>query len=148
MTRSDLLTFMRAHPMVAQASVSAAGAPQAAVVGVVVTDKFEIFFDTLDSTRKIWNLRRNSKIAFVIGGLAEDEERTVQYEGVTNEPRGAELEALKDLYFTQFPDGRERQRWPGLVYVLARPTWLRYSDFDKVPPLVVELTGGQLESLA
>ena len=34
-----------------------------------VTDDFEVFFDTLDTTRKVRNLRRNPKIAFVIGGL-------------------------------------------------------------------------------
>jgi len=31
--------------------------------------------------------------------------------------------------------------------VRTRPLWLRYSDFDQVPPLVVELTSGQLEAL-
>jgi len=148
MIRSELLAFMRAHRMVVQASVSGMGAPQAAVVGVVVTDKFEVFFDTLDSTRKIQNLRRNSRIALVIGGLAGGEETTVQYEGIADEPRGTELEALTDLYFEQFPDGRERQRWSGLVYVRARPTWLRYCDFNQVPPIVVELTAAQLERFA
>jgi hypothetical protein len=51
---------------------------------------------------------------------------------------GAELERLKELYFSRFPDGRERQSWPGLVYVLARPTWIRYSDFNRIPPEIVE----------
>ena len=88
MTRWELLTFMRAHRMVVQTSVSTTNAPQAAVVGAVVTDRFEIFFDTLDSTRKVRNLRNNSRIAFVLGGLVDGEERTVQYEGVADEPCG------------------------------------------------------------
>jgi hypothetical protein len=58
------------------------------------------------------------------------------------------LRALKERYLRQFPDGRERQRWPGLVYVRTRPTWLRYSDFAEDPPRIVELTAEQLESLA
>ncbi len=41
MTRADLLQFMRAHRYAVQASVSAAGLPQAALVGIVVTDGFE-----------------------------------------------------------------------------------------------------------
>ena len=148
MTRWELLTFMRAHRMVVQTSVSTMNAPQAAVVGAVVTDRFEIFFDTLDSTRKVRNLRNNSRIAFVIGGLVDGEERTVQYEGVADEPCGAELDSLKALYFKRFPDGPRRQSWPGLVYVRVRPTWLRYSDFNQVPPLVLELSVDQFERLA
>jgi hypothetical protein len=84
------------------------------------------------------NLRRNPRIAFVIGGLTHGDERTVQYEGVADEPVGADLERLKELYFIRFPDGRERQNWPGLVYVRARPTWIRYSDFNRKPPEIVE----------
>jgi len=66
-TRRELLEFMRSHSLVVQTSVSTANAPQAAVVGAVVTDAFEIAFDTLASTRKAANLRFNPRIAFVIG---------------------------------------------------------------------------------
>jgi hypothetical protein len=138
MTRSELLQFLRSHPLAVQTSVSPTVAPQAAVVGVVVTEQFEVFFDTHEATRKIHNLRRNPKIAFVIGGLTKGDERSVQYEGVADEPAGTEFERLKELYFASFPDGRDRQRWPGLVYVRARPTWLRYSDYNRVPPVVLE----------
>jgi hypothetical protein len=138
MTRSELLHFMRGHSLAVQTSVSPEFAPQAAVVGIVVTDDFEVFFDTLDTTRKMHNLRRNPRIAFVIGGLTSGDERTVQYEGVADEPAGAELERLRELYFLQFPDGRARQSWRGLVYVRARPTWIRYSDFNRNAPEIVE----------
>src|SRR5262249_51892534 len=115
-------------------------APQAAVVGFVVTDDFEIVFDTLDTTRKVVNLRQNARCALVIGGIVNGDERTVQYEGTADEPAGLELERLKELYFARFPDGRERQRWPALTYMRVRPRWLRFSDFNQSPPLVVELT--------
>jgi hypothetical protein len=49
------------------------------------------------------------------------------------------------LYFGSFPDGRERQRWPGLVYVRARPTWLRYSDYNRAPPVVLEFGPDDLQ---
>jgi general stress protein 26 len=136
--RDDLLQFMRSHRLAVQASVSASGTPQAAVVGIVVTDDLHIFFDTLDASWKAQNLRRNPKISFVIGGLIDGDERTVQYEGVADEPSGEELERLKELYFSRFPDGRERQSWPGLVYVRVRPTWIRYSDYSRTPPEIVE----------
>lgn len=137
MSSAELLSFMRAHPLAVQASVSANGDAQAAVVGIVVTDDFEVFFDTVDDTRKVANLRRNPRIAFVIGGTAVGDERSVQYEGVTDEPEGGELQRLKDAYFESFPDGRERESWPGITYVRARPTWIRYSDFSQRPPEIV-----------
>jgi general stress protein 26 len=123
--------------MAVQASVSPSGTPQAAVVGIVVTEELHVFFDTLDASRKAQNLRRNSKIAFVIGGPGNGEERTVQYEGLADEPGGEELERLKDSYFSRFPDGRERQRRPGLIYVRVRPAWIRYSDYSRTPPEIV-----------
>jgi len=88
---------MRDHSLAVQTSVSLCGAPQAAVVGIVVTDDFEVFFDTVDRTRKVHNLHRNPKIAFVIGGLTNGDKRTVQYEGVADEPSGAELHRFGDI---------------------------------------------------
>jgi general stress protein 26 len=135
---------MREHPLAVQASVSATGSAQAAVVGIVVTDDFEVFFDTAATSRKVDNLRRNPKIAFVIGGTTSADERTVQYEGVADEPSGAELRGLKELYFESFPDGRERQSWPGITYIRTRPTWIRYTDFDQDPPQSVEFDPAEL----
>jgi hypothetical protein len=142
--RADILEFLRAHSLGVQASVTPASTPQAAVVGFIVTEEFELFFDTVDSTRKAANLRRNSTIAFVIGGFVDGDERTVQYEGVVDEPTGPELERLKERYFARFPDGRTRQRWPGILYLRVRPRWLRYSDFGAAPPDIVEFSFGPL----
>src|SRR5215472_6347844 len=116
MTRDDLLRFLREHRLAAEASVSASSAAQAAVVGFAISDGFEIVFDTLDSTRKVTNMRRNPKVAFVIGGFASGDERTAQYEGLADEPADAELERLAELYYAVYPDGRARRSWPGLIY--------------------------------
>jgi hypothetical protein len=57
------------------------------------------------------------------------------------------LELLKKLYFDVFPDGRERQSWPGLIYVRARPTWIRYSDYNRSPAEIVEFGPEQISRL-
>ena len=138
MTPDELLTFMRSEKYAVQASVSAAGAPQAAVVGIAVTDGFEIVFDTVASSRKAPNLRANPSIAFVIGGTRDGDERTVQYEGTADEPGGEELDRLLAVYYARFPEGPERRAWPGLVYVRVRPAWIRFSNFGANPPEIVE----------
>jgi general stress protein 26 len=140
MLRSDLLQFLRSHRYAVQASVSPEGTPQAAVVGIAVTDAFEIVFDSLESTRKVLNLRHNPQIAFVVGGLIPGDERTAQYEGSVDEPVATELERLQEFYFTRFPDGRERQKLPGITYLRVQPTWIRYSDFGQSPPAIVEFS--------
>ena len=138
MTRDALLEFIRSEKYAVVASVSSSGRAQAAVVGIAVSDRFEIVFDALGSSRKVPNLRANAAAAFVIGGTRDGDERTVQYEGVADEPTGAELERLLDVYYARFPDGRERRSWPDLTYVRVRPIWIRYSDFGAQPPEIVE----------
>jgi general stress protein 26 len=143
-SRSDLLAFMRQQQYAVQASVSASGTPQAAVVGIVVSDRLEVFFDTLASSRKAVNLRHNSAIALTIGSLDDGAQRSVQLEGIADEPLGAELDRLLALYFETFPDGRERQAWPGITYFRVKPTWLRYSNYAADPPQIVELSAADL----
>jgi len=144
MTPRELLAFMRTHRVAVQASVTPAAAPQAAVVGIAITDRFEVVFDTLGSSRKAHNLRANPSIALVMGGLMPGDERLVQYEGVADEPEGADRERLTAEYYAVYPDGRDRLSWPGLTYFRVRPQWIRYSDFGQPTPLIVEFAAGQL----
>ena len=132
---------MRRHRYAVQASVTAEGGPQAAVVGIAISDEALLIFDTLESTRKCQNLRRDPRIAFVIGN---DGEATVQYEGTADEPRGAELERCKALYFERFPDGHEREAWPGITYFRVRPSWIRFSDFAGPSPRIEHFSAADL----
>jgi hypothetical protein len=139
-TRAELLAFLRRHRFCVQASVGPSGGPQAAVVGYAVSDDIEIVFDTLGTTRKMHNLRRERRIALVVGW---DDEQTVQIEGTADEPAGADLDRLKKVYFAAWPDGVARQAWKYITYVRVRPTWARYSDFRQ-NGRIVELNEGEL----
>lgn len=143
MKPADLLQFLRLHRWAVQASSSPDRTPQAALIGFAVTDQLELVFDTVHTTRKAQNLRANPSIALVIGGWGEDA-RTVQLEGIVDEPKGAELDRLKETYFKVFPDGRTRQELPGIIYFRARPSWIRYSDYNQQPPLVIEFSPATL----
>jgi pyridoxine/pyridoxamine 5'-phosphate oxidase len=148
MSRAQLLAFMRRYRVAVQTSVSAFGAPQAAIVGVAIGDDFEVVFDTLQTSRKAQNLRQSPKVALVVGGWSEGEEQTVQYEGIADEPVGSELDRIRELYFAVYPDGRDRlASWPGLIHVRVRPTWLRYSDFGQRPEVILEFSASELAAL-
>jgi pyridoxine/pyridoxamine 5'-phosphate oxidase len=136
--RDELLQFLRAQPWAVEASVGGRGEPQAAVIGVAVTDRLELVFDTLATSRKATNLRANPRIALVLGW---DDGQTVQIEGVADEPVGAEVEAAKETYLRRFPDGHERVGLPDITYFRIVPSWIRYSDFRTTPPTIVVFEG-------
>jgi hypothetical protein len=147
MTRKELLAFMRSERYAVQASVAPHHNIQAAVVGIAVSDDFEIVFDTLTDSRKATNLRANPSIAFVLGSTRDDAERTVQYEGIADTPSGDELRRVQEIYFDVFPDGRDRLHWKGLIHVRVKPLWIRYSNYGPQPPLVLEFDAEALRAL-
>lgn len=150
MMRNELIEFMRANPLVTAATISADGAPEAALVGVAVSDRLELVFDTLDTSRKFQNLQLEPRVAVVFGAAGaflagKHDERSLQYQGLADVPRGEELERVREsIYFKQFPDGRARMSWPQIAYVRVRPTWLRYSDYNMKPARIIELHAGEL----
>jgi hypothetical protein len=145
MTKAQLLERMRAHPYAVQSSISSAGHPQSAVVGVAISNQWEIVFDTLSTSRKCANLRRRPEAAVVLGSLAFGASWSIQIEGVADEPSGADRDRLVALYLSVFPDGVDRQQWPGLTYFRIRPQWLRWSDYGAEPPEILELAAAALD---
>src|ERR1039458_6326760 len=83
------LEFAREQRLAVLSTVSPAGEPQSALMGVAVTPGFEIVFDTVKSSRKYGNLGANSRAAFVIGCSSEI---SIQYEGIAQELSGEELD--------------------------------------------------------
>ncbi len=137
MTETDLYNFIAQCKLGVLSTVAETGTPQSALVGIAVTPNLEIIFDTVKSSRKYPNLRTRSRCSFVIGWAGE---RTVQYEGEARELAGPELERCQEVYFQAWPDGPARLTWPGIVYFVVKPKWIRYSDFDRTPPLIQEFT--------
>jgi hypothetical protein len=137
MENEDLWKFMIGFRYGVVSSIAADGTPQSALVGVAVTPDFEVIFDTLKTTRKYPNLKARPQCSFVIGWGGE---QTVQLEGEAIEPEGEELERCKQAYFAVWPDGPSRLSWPSITHFCVKPSWLRFSDFDQSPPLIVELT--------
>jgi hypothetical protein len=136
MHKSELLDFLRQNKL---AVVSTAGneGPQAAVVGIAVTDAFEIVFDTVSDSRKHAALLRNPRAAITVW----HDETTIQLEGNAH-PMSVDSAADKpyrDVYYAAWPDGIDRLKWPKIAYWRITPLWARYSDFAS-GPLIQEFT--------
>jgi hypothetical protein len=142
MTEGDVYQFLRRFKLGVLSSLGRAGAPQSALVGIAVTPELELVFDTVKSTRKYPNLLADPRCSFVIGWEGEE---TVQYEGYAEELADPALKQYQQLYFSVWPDGHQRLRWPGIVYFRIRPAWIRYSDFRRDPPVIQEFAFPQDE---
>ena len=127
------------HRLGVLGTIGHAGAPQSALMGIATTPQLEIIFDTVKSSRKYPNLIARPACSFVIGGWGAGEQ-TVQYEGEAQELQSPQVERYQETYFKTWPDGPARMSWPGIVYFVVRPVWIRYSDFDHNPPIVQEFT--------
>jgi len=133
LTRDYLRAFIARHRYGVLSSISPDGKPQSALVGIAVSPELEIFFDTVNTSRKVASLRRDPHASFVIGW---ENEQTLQLEGIADEPQGAELARLKSFYFAAWPDGPQRESWKGITYCRVRPRWLRFSSY--VDPQIIE----------
>jgi pyridoxine/pyridoxamine 5'-phosphate oxidase len=133
MTRDQFVAFVRDARQGVVATVDPARHPEAALVGVAVTDGGELVFDAPNATSKIANIREKSRVALVIGW---DDDVSVQVEGDADILSGPDREAHGRVYLAQFPGSRVLDE--GFAVVRVVPGWLRYYDARSEPPVVVE----------
>ena len=135
MTLEEVFDIAKRKRFLVVSTVNESGAPEAALMGFAVTPANEIVFDTLASSRKAVNLARNPQAALVIGW---DDSISLQIEGPARRPVGEDLANAKTAYFHEWPDGRAREAWPDIAYVVVKPKWIRYSNYGAGPPIVEE----------
>jgi pyridoxine/pyridoxamine 5'-phosphate oxidase len=135
MTLEEVFDIAKTKRYLIVSTVNESGAPEAALMGFALTQAKEVVFDTLSTSRKAVNLARNPAAALVIGW---DDSISLQIEGVARRPVGADLASAKDAYFRAWPDGRARENWPNIAYVVVQPKWIRYSNYAAGPPVVEE----------
>jgi pyridoxine/pyridoxamine 5'-phosphate oxidase len=130
MTLEEVFDIAKTNRYLVVSTVNESGAPEAALMGFALTQAKEVVFDTLSTSRKAVNLARNPAAALVIGW---DENVSLQIEGVARRPVGEDLASAKAAYFGQWPDGRARENWANIAYVVVQPKWIRYSNYSGAP---------------
>jgi pyridoxine/pyridoxamine 5'-phosphate oxidase len=135
MTLEEVFDIAKTKRYLVVSTLNESGAPEAALMGFALTQAKEVVFDTLSTSRKAVNLARNPAAALVIGW---DENVSLQIEGVARRPVGNDLASAKAAYFGEWPDGRARENWPNIAYVVVKPKWIRYSNYAAGPPIVEE----------
>ena len=126
----EVFDIVRRKRLAVVSTVHDSGAPEAALVGFALTERDEIVFDTLGSSRKAVNIVRRPAAALVIGW---ENDISVQIEGVARRPQGDDLAYAKAAYFREWPDGRGRENWPDIAYIVVKPRWMRYANYAGAP---------------
>jgi len=138
MDRSELIAFIRADGDAVVSTIGPDGAPQAAYLSITATDRGELVFNARGGSRKIANLRRDPRIAVVVGGA---EKTTLQLQGTAEvlDPGSDEAARAAAAYGEAFPWFRESLTRSEFELVLVRPEWARFGDYREGPPVVVEV---------
>jgi general stress protein 26 len=131
--RAALAAFVREQAAGVIATVSPAGAPEAALVGIAALDGGTLIFDTAVDSRKIAQLRHESRIALVVGTGGDV---SVQIEGVAEIAEGSSRDQYGAAYNAQFPGSRALE--PDFAVVVVRPGWVRVYDASVHPASVAE----------
>ena len=144
--RAELLALMRGEPHGVVASTSDAGAPQAALVGLAVSDAFEIVFDTLGSTRKAANLRARPHVAVVLGSVdAGSQSRCSSRASPTI--RAAPISSAPARLLRALPRRPDAPRVAGHHPRARAVDVAAPSDYRADPPRIVELDAAALAAL-
>ncbi|MGH7241368.1 MAG: pyridoxamine 5'-phosphate oxidase family protein [Candidatus Saccharimonadales bacterium] len=119
--KQQILEILEAHELCVLSTVTAAGLPQAAIVGFSQNANLQLLIGTSNRTRKYANLQQNQAVAVVVGGDAAE----VQYEGTVRELTKQELEEHLQTHFDKLPGTAKYLEDTTQAWFLITPTWLR-----------------------
>ncbi|MBT2518252.1 pyridoxamine 5'-phosphate oxidase family protein [Streptomyces sp. ISL-90] len=136
MEQREMIEYVRRQRSGVISTLGSDGGPQAAFVTIAVTDRGEFVFDAKPDSRKVANLRRDPRIAVVVGGA---DGTTLQCQGVADFPQSEELERCSAAYVEAFPEFAQSLRDGTVVVLQVRLDWARYGDYREQVPAVVEV---------
>ncbi|MBI2195648.1 MAG: pyridoxamine 5'-phosphate oxidase family protein [Candidatus Levybacteria bacterium] len=135
----EVREFFRNHRVGALSTISSEGYPESAVLHYSNNDNpLAFYFSTERSSRKIHNIRLNSKASFVIG-FSEEEFITVQMNGIVKELGDEELTEAKKIHYKKHPDSKQYENDPETVFISFTPSWIKISDYKVSPANIKEI---------
>lgn len=131
---TDALAFLKRHKTGVLATAGHDNIPHASAVHYVADDDFNVYFLTLNNSRKFKALSAHPQVAFVVS--AEEVPQTLQIEGMAkdvslDEELATKKDALLDvLNSNPFFYGPITKLDPAIrAVVWIRPTWIRWADY-------------------
>ena len=142
--KTRIYEFVKEHHLAVISTVNGQALPEASVVGIFVKklehEDFEIHIATYDSSRKAFNIKRNPRVALVIGW---EHGKTVQIEGVAEEITGLdEKDKVKWEEYPHMPTLAKHIKQEHAVMLKITPKWVKYSNLSTEPWEIEELAYG------
>ena len=112
---------------------------EGSVIAFSEAENLEIIFGTYNTNRKYENIKNNPEISLVFG-FSNNPKITVQYEGTAEELSGDEKDFFAKRHVEKNPESEKYLYKTQQRYFKITPKWIRYSDFDKDPHEIFEIT--------
>jgi len=135
--KQTILSFIKKQKLAVISTVNSNCMPESAVLEFGETEDLELIIDTFTSSRKYKNLQTNKNVSFVIGW---DDDITIQYAGIAEEVKGDKAKKYQEAYWNKNPKAQRWETREGITYFKVTPKWIRYSDLNKDPWNVFEIT--------
>lgn len=138
--QQHVLQFLHKHPMATISTVDMGGNKlESALIAFAELNSLEIIFETFYNTRKYNNLRRNDKVALVIGWDMRNYV-TLQYEGIARQLTKEEIPKYRAVFLKKKTPCTEQFLFdPRVRLFCVRPTWILLSDYTGRSPKFIEI---------
>ena len=137
MTKEQIFDFIKQHHIAVISTVNSSALPEASVVGFGIDQNFEIYVATYDSSRKFANIKKNPRVAMVIGW---EHGKTVQIEGEAEHITDSEkINEISMGVLEKMPTIAKYVKPERVVFLKITPKWLKYSDISGEPWVREEL---------
>ena len=126
---SGFVQFVKDDNLAVLATISPDYVPEAALMGVAVSDSAVLIFDAPAGARKLSNIHFNDRVAVVIGWSGGV---SIQVEGSVRIVIGDERKHYEEIYASQFPNSQVSS--PSFEVFVVIPSWVRRYDATTEPP--------------
>lgn len=135
-----VLEFIKKNRVSALATVLAHGSPHTAVMHYShLVNPLELYFSVDKTSVKCqFLLKRKEGKASVVIGFSEQEWITVQIDGLISIVDNREkLRRIKTIHYKKNPSSKEFENDPNTIFLIFKPKWIRYTDFNFEPPNII-----------
>lgn len=112
------------------ATASLQGKPEAATIGYVADEMYNLYFESFPKYRKYQNIKSNPKVSIVI----TTQEMDIQMDGAVSELSGDDAESAKQKIIEKRGKGSGYLFAPDVLIFKFTPSWIRVLVDRHYPP--------------
>jgi len=132
--KNQILETIKKNSLCILSTVSSDNKSESAVMAYSIKDDFTFIMSTEPNTRKYSNILSHSSVSIIVGGV---DSPSIQIDATAKIVDGEIANGLKDFALAQHPELKDYLS-DTVKFIEIKTNWLRYTDFSKNPPEIVE----------